>query len=125
MRLPDPPALLHRVPDPTFVHNLYLTYLLCRILKTNRPDTWLVIFVVNARSDATYVTFLTWMKAILTMRQGAQPTCGRCRRLGNDCAYNVDRRLANRANERRLNETIRTLKEDLCTSSNCSEVLQD
>lgn len=57
--------------------------------------------------------------------QGAQPTCGRCRRLGNECVYNVDRRLSNRDNERRLNETIRTLKEDLCTSSNCSEVLKD
>lgn len=57
----------HRVSDPIYVHTLYLTYLPCRIRKTNRPDTWLVIFVVNARSDATYVTFLAWTKAILTM----------------------------------------------------------
>lgn len=53
---------------------------------------------------------------------GAQPTCGRCSRLGNECVYNVDRRLSNRDNERRLNETIRTLKEGL---SNAEAKLSD
>ena len=59
---PRLPGATHGVSDPKYVHNLYLMYPPCRILKTNRPDTWLVIFVVNAKSDATYVTFLTWMK---------------------------------------------------------------
>ena len=57
--------------------------------------------------------------------QSAQPICSRCRRLGDQCVYNIDRRLSNRDNERRLNEAISTLKERLCTSSDCSDVLQD